>query len=482
MKRVIFLISSLLIIGCSSTDKMKEREDIIQNKEKITKEILKDNNVITLDEAINISVSRNLDIKTKEIETQIAKIDKQISFGNFLPSISLTYSRTLLNDKLRARALDTDFEKLSGALAKTPLGPGLAGVMPTSLGARLMDKDFSIFSINAQLPIFVPSTWFLYSARSKGENISLLSKDLTIKMIKLKTIGQYYYILALESENRYLQKEAEYTAKLENNASLALKTKSILPWEYQRVKVFHQMKEHALKQNEQDLQLARIGLLNTLDLYPFSEIILEKPNTNNIPTYTLDEAIYEALKNSELISIREEAEGINKDISKIAISNFLPKIVLTGGYVDTNAQVLENSNFFMGTLGGLFTIFNGFKNVNEYRKAREMEKIAYIKKEQAITKVIFETVNAHNQLIASKEEMEIAQNNFIASEGMLKQKQLERDTGVITDWEFIQSLSEYENALSLKEKTEFKYRISLATIEMLMGKSIFDKGVNKDDK
>lgn len=481
MKKIVFLISSLLIIGCSSTDKMKERENIIQNKEKITKEILKDNNVITLDEAINLSVNRNLDIKTKEIETQIAKIDKQISFGNFLPTISLTYSRTLLNDKLRAKALDTDFEKLSGALGQIA-PPPIANLIPTSLGARLMDKDFSIFSVNAQLPIFVPSTWFLYSARSKGENISLLSKDLTVKMIKLKTIGQYYYILALESENRYLQKEAEYSAKLEHNANLALKTKSILPWEYQRVKVFHQMKNHALKQNEQDLQLARIGLLNTLDLYPFSNIILEKPNANNIPNYTLDEAIYEALKSSELISIREEAEGINKDITKIAISNFLPKIVLTGGYVDTNAQVLENSNFFMGTLGGLFTIFNGFKNVNEYRKAREMEKIAYIKKEQAITKVIFETVNAYNQLTTSKEEMEIAQNNFIASEGMLKQKQLERDTGAITDWEYIQNLSEFEKALSLKEKTEFKYRISLATLEMLMGKSIFDKGENKDDK
>lgn len=481
MKKIVFLISSLLIIGCSSTDKMKERENIIQNKDKITKEILKDNNVITLDEAINLSVNRNLDIKTKEIETQIAKIDKQISFGNFLPTISLTYSRTLLNDKLRAKALDTDFEKLSGALGQIA-PPPIANLIPTSLGARLMDKDFSIFSVNAQLPIFVPSTWFLYSARSKGENISLLSKDLTVKMIKLKTIGQYYYILALESENRYLQKETEYSAKLEHNANLALQTKSILPWEYQRVKVFHQMKNHALKQNEQDLQLARIGLLNTLDLYPFSNIILEKPNANNMPNYTLDEAIYEALKSSELISIREEAEGINKDITKIAISNFLPKIVLTGGYVDTNAQVLENSNFFMGTLGGLFTIFNGFKNVNEYRKAREMEKIAYIKKEQAITKVIFETVNAYNQLTTSKEEMEIAQNNFIASEGMLKQKQLERDTGAITDWEYIQNLSEFEKALSLKEKTEFKYRISLATLEMLMGKSIFDKGENKDDK
>lgn len=492
MKKILFLISSLLIVGCSSTDKLKEREDIIKNKEEITQDILKENKVITLDEAIKLSVERNLDLKTKEIEAQIAKIDKQISFGNFLPNISLTYSRTLLSEKLRANALDTGLEGMGDKLKPLApklaqvLGPqavqGLASAMPTSFGARMMDKDTALFTVNAQLPIFVPSTWFLYSARSKGENISLLSKDLTEKMIKLKTIAQYYYILALESEENHLKSEVTLTEKLENNAKLALETGSILPWEAQRVEVFHEMKELGLKQNKRELQIARIGLLNTLDLYPFTEISLVRPDMNNMPEYTLDEAIYEALRASDLISIREEVEGVNKDLTKIAISNFLPQIVLTGGYISTDASVLANNNFFMGTIGGLFSIFNGFKNVNQYRKAREAQKIAYIKKEQEITRVIFETVNAYNQLNTSKEEMQIAMHNFVASEGMLRQKQLEKETGSITDWEYIQSLSEYEKSLSLKEKTQFKYRMSLATLEMLMGKSIFNKGENKNEK
>ena len=89
---------------------------------------------------------------------------------------------------------------------------------------------------------------------------------------------------------------------------------------------------------------------------------------------TLDTAIYEALKNSDLISIREQAEGVGKDITKIAISQFLPKIVLTGGYVNTDAKVLVNDNFFMGTLGGLFSIFNGFQNINEYKRLNNNRK------------------------------------------------------------------------------------------------------------
>ena len=132
--------------------------------------------------------------------------------------------------------------------------------LPATLEARVLDKDFSILTINAQLPIFVPSTWFLYDARVKGENISLLTKDLTVKMIKLQTIGKYYYILALQSEREYLQKELEATEQLKHNASLAFKTGSILEWEYKRVEVLNDTKKHALTQNERDLKVAKISL------------------------------------------------------------------------------------------------------------------------------------------------------------------------------------------------------------------------------
>ncbi|WP_288304778.1 TolC family protein [uncultured Fusobacterium sp.] len=472
MKKVLFLVTALLLVSCSSKDVKKEREDILINKERVTSEILKQNSVLTLDDAINISVNRNLDIKTKEIEYEIAKLDKRIAFGNFLPKISLSYSRTMLDDNLKAKALDTGLEKLR------PMVPFL----PATLEARVLDKDFSILTVNAQLPIFVPSTWFLYDARVKGENISLLTKDLTVKMIKLQTIGKYYYILALQSEREYLQKELEATEQLKHNASLAFKTGSILEWEYKRVEVLNDTKKHALTQNERDLKVAKISLLNTLDLYPFADITLEKPNVQeDDDNLTLDTAIYEALKNSDLISIREQAEGVGKDITKIAISQFLPKIVLTGGYVNTDAKVLVNDNFFMGTLGGLFSIFNGFQNINEYKKAKQQQKIFYIKKEQEITKVILETVNAYNQYSSAKEEMNIANNNFNAMEGMLHQKKLEKDTGYIDDWEYIQALADFENALSLKEKATFKYRVSKATLDMLMEKSIFVKGDNKDE-
>lgn len=473
MNKLLIIISSILLVSCSSVDSEKKqaiRMKSLADKENESKKYFQQyNNTLTLDRAIQLSVERNLTLKTKTIEQEIAKLDRKIAFGNFLPKISLGYSYTMLNDKIMGEAKDVT----------------LPIQLPMSLGleTRLVDKNLSLFSVNAQMPIFVPATWFLYSARQKGENISSLTRDLTEKMIKLQTIGQYHYILALESEKEYLKQELESAKEFNRSAKIALEAEAILPWEYEGTEQIVQMREFALKQNARDLQSAKISLMNNLDMYPLLDFQLEKPQYNeDVKMPTLEETIYEALKNSELIQIREGAEDISKDVTKIAISNFLPKIVLTGGYFNTSNAALSDPDFFMGTLGGMFSIFNGFQNVNEYKKARKNQEIAFIKREEEIMKVIFETVNAYNSLESSREERDIALKNFAVNTGRFNQKKLEKETDSIDNWEYIQGVAEYEKALSLKEKAEYKYRVSLATLNMLTGKDIFAKGEKKDEK
>lgn len=473
MNKLLIIISSILLVSCSSLDSEKKqaiRMKSLADKENESKKYFQQyNNTLTLDRAIQLSVERNLTLKTKTIEQEIAKLDRKIAFGNFLPKVSLGYSYTMLNDKIMGETKDT----------------ALPIPLPMSFGleTRLVDKNLSLFSVNAQMPIFVPATWFLYSARQKGENISSLTRDLTEKMIKLQTIGQYHYILALESEKEYLKQELESAKEFNKSAKIALEAEAILPWEYEGTEQIVQMREYALKQNARDLQSAKMSLMNNLDMYPLLDFQLEKPQYNeDVKMPTLEETIYESLKNSELIQIREGAEDISKDVTKIAISNFLPKIVLTGGYFNTSNAALTDPDFFMGTLGGMFSIFNGFQNVNEYKKARKNQEIAFIKREEEIMKVIFETVNAYNSLESSREERDIALKNFAVSTGRFNQKKLEKETDSIDNWEYIQGVAEYEKALSLKEKAEYKYRVSLATLNMLTGKDIFAKGEKKDEK
>ena len=49
------------------------------------------------------------------------------------------------------------------------LPPQIPIKFPSSLETKLIDESFYTTGVAAQIPIFVPSTWYLYSARQKGE-------------------------------------------------------------------------------------------------------------------------------------------------------------------------------------------------------------------------------------------------------------------------------------------------------------------------
>lgn len=471
MKKILLFLS-LLICACSSNiPHSDDRFAEFQSKQVVDKEYLnKIGSVITLDKALKIGLDRNLTLKTKEIEARIATLDKRIAFSNFLPKISIGFSKTMLNEKVSAKALDTPIDNI----------PIIGNVVSPLLHARLLDKDFEVFGANASLPIFVPSTWFLYNARSKGEDIANLTKDLTEKMIKLQIIGEYYQLLALQTEEKYLMTEIKLTEKLKENMELALKTGSVLEWENKQVETLYEMKKLGIEQNKNAFNKAKVEFLNTLNLYPFLEFDLKEPPLSEDLNITLDDFIYETLIHSDIIDIRDQAISVSDDIKRIAISNFLPKIIIDGSFLNPTLNSITNKHIFSGTLGGIFTVFNGFKDVNEYEKAKKQNELYYIKREEEIAKVILECVNAYNQLNDSKHERKIALINFQALEGMMRQKTLEHKIGEISDVDYTKAMAEYDKALSLKIKTEYKYQVSVAIVNMLMEKSIFKKEGEND--
>ena len=211
----LIFLSFILFLSCSKVNIENENKTMMERlKEKgISTENLRreKEGILYLDECIDLALKNNSQIKLKEIEAKIAKIDKNISFGNFLPRISAMYSISELDRYVSATIPAPDIT--IGILGGITL-PSL----PVTLTSRMVDKDFKNYALTAQLPIFVPATWFLYSAREKGENISLYTEDLTKKMIKLKVISEYYYILALVSEKSILESEYEYAKKLNKNA------------------------------------------------------------------------------------------------------------------------------------------------------------------------------------------------------------------------------------------------------------------------
>ncbi len=461
------LLSAILFLSCSNVN--------IENENKIMMEELKEKKISTenlrkekegmlnLDECIDLALKNNSQIKLKEIETKIAKIDKNISFGNFLPRVSAMYSISELDRYVSATIPAPDITL--GILGGITL-PSL----PITLTSRMVDKDFRNYALSAQLPIFVPATWFLYSAREKGENISLYTEDLTKKMIKLKVISEYYYILALVSEKLVLENEYEYVQKLSKNAKLALETESILEWQKEQTELLVKQKENALKNNERDFKIAKMNLMSDLGLDLNADFRFVIPEDIDYELPPLEDVVYDALVNSELIKINHNIVAISKDKIKIAMSRFLPQISLGGGIIGTGISYLDPKNILFGAITGFLSLFNGFKDVNEYKKAKLQSEAAYIQREDVIMNTIVSAVNSYNNVQKSIEDKELADMNYNIAEQRFKQKKLENEVGNITDADLLKEMAELEKAASLKEKAEYKYSVSVEALKMLIEK------------
>lgn len=466
MRKKFFIIFCLMVLaGCSNTKpkEPEERVSALAGKEYLEKY----GETISLDEAVKIAKERNLDLKVKSLEREIASLDKKIAFGNFLPSINVMGGYTKLDDNID---LDVDTSSLKTGI------PQIDMMLPSTMNSRFVDKSFYTFGVSAQIPIFVPSTWYLYSARQKGEKISGLVEEFAEKMLELQVMGEYYYILALQSEHEALVNGLKSAKEFENKVKISLRVEAVLPWEYEKAQAFVKMKEYALNENERDLKTAKMKFMRTLNLNPLEDIKLEDEIIFPEEVPAMEDCIYSAVSGNEILKIAETGKEITDDMKKIAMTNFLPKIILGGGYINNSNEILSDPDFLYGNVTGVLSIFNGFKNVSEYKKAARREKIGELKLEKEFMTVVVETAKAYRNLEKAQEMREIAALNFKSEQGRLYQKRAERKVDMIGDEEYFSALSSYETALSMKKKADFQYAVALGSLKIAMGKDPFKEG------
>lgn len=410
---------------------------------------------LNLGQAVSIAAERNLDLQITHLKQEIAQIEKQIAVGSLLPQVNII------------AGYERNYQDLH-------LGLPTKGILPYNLSVPVLDEDFYAYAVSAQIPVFVPSLWFLVSARQKGEDIQNLVTKLSEKLITLKVMSEYFYLSALQGEEKARENEKLSAAEFYKQAEISYRTESILLWELQQAEAYKLSAELLYSQNRRSQEIAYKQLLQTLN-FPYDSKIRFEPadfETKKIPD--LETCILQALEQNEKWKIADLSVGVRSDAKKIAISNFLPKIVLGGTWLGfDNNWITEDSGGFVSVLG-LLSVFNGFKNINEYRKALRQEKISEIQLVQEYWTLLREVHAAYNNVLSGSEQFRLALVNKEAMQGKLKQKQAEKKYDVIDLKEYYDVLKEYYGAVNFYEKAYFQYRLALGTLAIAMGKNPYD--------
>ncbi len=456
---LIILLCMGFISGCSSFNGEEVRREHVdtytRQLEEKSREVLAGNRTLDLNDCIRIALENNLSVKSAEIQKNIARLEKEVSFANFLPAVSLNYQKTWWDPQPQIN--------FGGS------------------GIAMHDKDVRDVTWNIQLSIFNPATWFLYSMHTRGYEIAELVTDFTRQTIVLQVTAQYFQCLSLEQSLTILESQLAAAQTLEKELVAMHQEGMINAWQAEQGRVLVLARRTELHRMQKSLGQAKAELLANMGLDPTCDIKLDLQMSLKAPEESLDDLITEALLNHLSLAISDRQVAIEKEKIKTAVTNFLPSLVGFAGRVDTSDSHQVFTNYWMGGLSAAITVFDGLANVNQYEAAKESLKDAVLRREQATLTLMLQVIRALDQVSLAREQVELAaQINQVASKHLAEVRQ-QYEQGLIQVSDMLDMVAEADKAEVQYLQTRFQYQTSIAVLINVTGKTqiVFEESTNE---
>jgi len=434
-----FCAMIIIIIASCSAGKKTIISEVEWQKEIDSKTSSIVSEELSLSDCIEIALKNNLENKKIEIQEKISKLDKKIAFSNFMPQVNLNFSYR-------------DWRRQPEALT----GPGAYRIT--------QDKSFGEQAVEIQFPVFAPSTWFIYSANKRGENINGLLKEHIKQGLTLQTVVLYYKCLFIEESENYILSQINAAKSLFNEFEIKQKEGLLLDWQVEELKVYLMSYYNELNKLIRNRKTAGAELLKHLGLSPLNEIKLKKSVIDSIPPEKIDELILYGILNNPQLKISIEKIKVSQDKAKIAVSNFLPVLMSFANFSHTNNDYTKYANQTILGLSGVMTAFNGFKNVFEYRKARLEEENEFLKREETILSVMLNIFNSYNNLKDADDFLNLSKMNLEVEKKRLNNIKEKNNEGLAGTTELLEATARFDSAKSSLFKAGFNYQIAAAAL------------------
>jgi len=455
---IVFLAISFLT-GCSSFNGPLERQDHIgdyqQHLAERTNKALSEKESFGLNDCIEVALTNNLNVRSSEIQQRIAKLERKVSFSNFLPTVNLDYQYTKWNKQPKINS-----------------GPS---------ANAMHDQRVREITWQVQMNIFDPSTWFLYAMHQRGEEIAELVTKYTKQLTVLDVTINYYHCLSLKQTEIALESQINAVVALEKEIRAFYEEGLVTQWQAEQASVIVLDKKTTLSSVQYALKQAETDLLVSMDLSPLADISLDIEQTLEIPDRPLEDLIADALVSSPQLSIADRNIAIEKEKVKVALAGFLPRLVGFANLTNSSDSFLLYNNFWTYGLAGTMSVFNGFATINEYKAAKEHKKHAFIEREQQTLVLMLEVVKAYLNLEDAKKQSLLAQKIFDVSSMHLNEVQEKWNEGLIDGSQMLDAMAE-KNATQMKLTiSHFQLQVSTATLYQVMGITDIGSEDNKDE-
>ena len=414
---------------------------------------------LSLQDAIEIAMTNNYEIRKADLDTELARLGRKTAFSAFLPQVtaSIDYS-------------DYDKDPLTSS------------------------QDFSTEKLNVGMPIFMPSTWFLYAAARHGVAAGAISAHYTRQSIALKTTQNYFNILI--QQDLIKAYETQLAAATTNALRIGGLAQEGLfaKWEGDQAVYQAESREVQLNQAKRQLEVLRARFLADLGLDPGADFTLNgdtetttiasllppaaepdapadprQAKTFRASDASLEELVLHSLTNHPLLSLADRQVVMQEHAVRQAFCDFIPTLSAFATKNWTGNDVNSRSENLVMGFSGTWTIFNGFANVANVQANKAKQRKAELERENTFLSIIVNIVSADANLRDARDAEVIRKRGYDVAAAKFADYDAKNREGLIPLGDALDAQAAMDMAQVEMVKSRYQVKTALAALEFAAG-------------
>jgi len=441
----LLILLALLVQGCATLDPVKERQaqtasfsaQLHAEQERLLA------NPLTLEDCLRVALTNNYTIRLADLDTRLAKLNKKISFSAFLPQISASY------------------------------GYNTFDMIPST-----QNLDFHMAVATLSMPVFAPSTWFLYGAACDGYASAEIAANYTRQNIILQTTVHYYQLRLQLDMISALETQLAAAQALTNRVEGLAREGFVATWERNQARLLAEARAADLSHAKRQAGLLRATFLQTMGLSPLAPLQLA-PELAPLPKHDepIETMVLTALMNHPELSLADRLIVARENQVRQAFAKFVPTLSVFGElrWVDLSSftqmlpELASSSSMWMAGFSAAWTVFNGFAHYNNLQIAKTERTKSEREREATFLSVIVRVLTADGAFHDVVEKRVVAEQAYHVAREKYADYEAKAKEGLLPQSEALDAQAAMDAAHIQFVQTTYLERMALASLELAMG-------------
>ena len=391
---------------------------------------------LSLADCIRIAMTNNYAARKADLDRELYRIGKNVAFTAFLPNVA-------------ASAGYNSYEK----------------EMP-----QQHEKRFGTADLTAGMPIFMPSTWFLYAAARHGYAAAGVAAHYVRQGIVLQTSVNYYNILVQQDTIAALESQLEATRETADRVAGLAAEGLVTKWEGDQARFAAEMREAELNRARRQLTVLRGELLRGLGLSPAAPLELSgETGESSMPGGAVEDLVLKALEIHPELALADRQVVIQDHQVRQAFCNFLPTISLfsTGSW--TGNELAAHAENWVTGFHGTWLLFDGLANVARYKAAKVERRQTELERENTFLSVMVGVVAAEAAARDAGEGARVRQRAYDVAAAKWADYDAQAREGLRPLSDALDARAAMDLAQVAVVQSRYQERIAVANLELAMG-------------